>query len=399
MPRDQQRSALEALLFASDDALSARALYKLLIDADEQRPEQAAKEEQARPNDDTAQETPATDGEESGKQKQGRATRIKELTALFEELIDELNGEFDSTGRAFRIVKVAGGYQFATTAQHGELVARLVKSKSKRRLSQAALETLAIIAYRQPITKPEIESIRGVSCNEVVNTLLEKNLVTIAGRSEAIGKPLLYGTTEEFLRAFGLHDISDLPKPRELEELMERRADILNTETVVFAENENVEEFEERLHNIGKKEEGRQEAGDGRQEEQGLPVDRGQEDVEEGLPVDRLPVAGREEKGRQEAGDGRQEENMDGAAEPGEAKAADRSHEGIEETGMEEAQMPDQQPAAGQPVADNPVADNPAEQENSEDGDSADEYAADEKSNEEPERKMKVVMAVNGRSA
>lgn len=264
MPREQQRSALEAILFASDDALSSRALYKLLVEADEQAARQ--EQEQAAKSDAAPEATGETaDAPEAAAepvvQKPQRQAKAKDLTGLFEALVTEINEELESTGRAFTIVRVAGGYQFATTAVHGELVARLVKSKSKRRLSQAALETLAIIAYRQPITKPEIESIRGVSCNEVVNTLLEKNLVTIAGRSDAIGKPLLYGTTEEFLRSFGLHDVSDLPKPRELEELMERRADILNSETVVFAENEGVEEFEERLHNIGKKME-EEEAGD-----------------------------------------------------------------------------------------------------------------------------------------
>ncbi len=256
MSREQQRSALEAILFASDDALSPRALYKLLVEADEQ----AARQEQERPEPEAQADAepgaaPVGDAAETAAQPQKqtqRQAKAKDLTSLFEALVTEINEELESTGRAFIITRVAGGYQFATTSVHGELVARLVKSKSKRRLSQAALETLAIVSYRQPITKPEIEAIRGVSCNEVVNTLLEKNLVTIAGRSDAIGKPLLYGTTEEFLRAFGLHDISDLPKPRELEELMERRADILNSETIVFAENENVEEFEERLHHIGK---------------------------------------------------------------------------------------------------------------------------------------------------
>lgn len=256
MPREQQRSALEAILFASDDALSSRALYKLLVEADEV----AARQEQQESGNGNGTEVPATpEGEQTQAdetpqivplaiQKQtARQAKQKDLTGLFEALVTEINEELESTGRAFRIVRVAGGYQFATTAMHGELVARLVKSKSKRRLSQAALETLAIIAYRQPVTKPEIEAIRGVSCNEVVNTLLEKNLVTIAGRSDTIGKPLLYGTTDEFLRSFGLHDISDLPKPRELEELMERRADILNVDTVVFAEDENVADFEQRL--------------------------------------------------------------------------------------------------------------------------------------------------------
>jgi len=150
---------------------------------------------------------------------------------LLEALVEELNADLEATGRAFRVVHVANagqtGYQFATTAQHGELLARLVKSKSKKRLSQAALETLAIVAYRQPISKPELEVIRGVNSGEIINKLLEKNLVTIVGRSETVGKPLLYGTTDEFLKLFGLQSLEGLPKPRELEELMEDRADII----------------------------------------------------------------------------------------------------------------------------------------------------------------------------
>ena len=351
MSREQQRSALEAILFASDDALSPRALYKLLVEADEQ----AARQEQERPE--AGQKADGTDSTPAGEpdgvsepaaQKQPRQPRAKDLTGLFEALVTEINEELEATGRAFTITRVAGGYQFATTAVHGELVARLVKSKSKRRLSQAALETLAIIAYRQPITKPEIESIRGVSCNEVVNTLLEKNLVTIAGRSEAIGRPLLYGTTEEFLRAFGLHDISDLPKPRELEELMERRADILNTETVVFAENENVEEFEERL--LGKTEEGdrKPEAGD----EQSGEGETGTQEPEAGDGEAERPEAGNEQN---EVETGIQTTETDTTTE-----AAEQEH----------AEQQDRQPEAGVPAA----------------------------GEAEPERRMKAVMAVNGRS-
>ncbi|MGB8316759.1 MAG: SMC-Scp complex subunit ScpB, partial [Ignavibacteriaceae bacterium] len=97
----------------------------------------------------------------------------------------------------------------------------LSSEKSKRRLSQAALETLAIIAYKQPITKPEIESIRGVNSDYMLNTLLEKDLITISGRAETIGRPLLYITTNEFLKYFGLNNISDLPKPREIDEIMQ----------------------------------------------------------------------------------------------------------------------------------------------------------------------------------
>ncbi|HVZ38561.1 MAG TPA: SMC-Scp complex subunit ScpB [Candidatus Kapabacteria bacterium] len=144
--------------------------------------------------------------------------------AYVRTLIAELNEEYDATGRAFRIVEVAGGFQFATTRDFGEYVALLSKEKLRRRLSPAALETLAIIAYRQPVAKPEVEAIRGVNCDQVLLSLMEKNLVAITGRSEGVGRPLLYGTTEDFLRVFGLKGLGDLPKLREIEELMEEGA-------------------------------------------------------------------------------------------------------------------------------------------------------------------------------
>ena len=137
-----------------------------------------------------------------------------------EQVISELNDKYSSNGFSFSIVKIANGFLFATKPEYGKYVGYLSTEKSKRRLSQAALETLAIIAYKQPITKPELESIRGVNSDYIINTLLEKNLVTITGRSETVGRPLLYGTTDEFLKYFGLYQISDLPKPREIEEIM-----------------------------------------------------------------------------------------------------------------------------------------------------------------------------------
>jgi hypothetical protein len=107
-------------------------------------------------------------------------------------------------------------------------VQRLLKARNRKRLSQAALETLAIIAYRQPITKAEIEAIRGVNVSEVVNSLVEKQLVAMVGRSETIGKPLLYGTTEDFLRIFGLNDLSDLPKLREIDDLLKTTTTLID---------------------------------------------------------------------------------------------------------------------------------------------------------------------------
>ncbi len=134
--------------------------------------------------------------------------------------IEELNKKYEEENRAVHILKIAGGYVFATRPEFAKYVGFLSSEKSKRRLSQAALETLSIIAYKQPITKPELETIRGVNSDYILNTLLEKNLINITGRAETIGRPLLYGTTEEFLKYFGLNKISDLPKPREIEEIM-----------------------------------------------------------------------------------------------------------------------------------------------------------------------------------
>ncbi|MCX6173741.1 MAG: SMC-Scp complex subunit ScpB [Ignavibacteriales bacterium] len=137
-----------------------------------------------------------------------------------EKTVDELNIKYDQNGIAFTILKIAHGYIHATKPDHAKYVGYLSTEKTKRRLSPASLETLAMIAYKQPLTKPELESIRGVNSDYTLNTLLEKNLVTIAGRAETVGRPLLYVTTDEFLKYFGLKQISDLPKPREIEEIM-----------------------------------------------------------------------------------------------------------------------------------------------------------------------------------
>ena len=137
-----------------------------------------------------------------------------------QNLIDDLNKKYEANSNSFKIVKIANGYSFATTQSNAKYVGFLSSEKSKRRLSQAALETLSIIAYKQPITKPELEQIRGVNSDYILNTLLEKNLINITGRAESIGRPLLYGTTTEFLKYFGLFNLGDLPKPREIEEIM-----------------------------------------------------------------------------------------------------------------------------------------------------------------------------------
>lgn len=123
-----------------------------------------------------------------------------------------LNRAYASEGRCFRIERVAGGLRVLTLPEFGPLVERLKGQREHHRLSQAALETLAIVAYRQPVLRAELEAIRGVACGEVLRTLIERRLVRVSGRAELVGKPLLYGTTREFLQTFGLARVQDLPE-------------------------------------------------------------------------------------------------------------------------------------------------------------------------------------------
>tara|TARA_R110002072_G_scaffold42064_20_gene118651 strand:+ start:75332 stop:76003 length:672 start_codon:yes stop_codon:yes gene_type:complete len=133
-----------------------------------------------------------------------------------------LNEQYDTQHRAFRIEEISGGYRLMTRPEHASIVAAMHRSRATTRLSKPALETLSIIAYRQPITRAELESIRGVACGEVVRTLMDRRLVKITGRAEELGRPMLYGTTRQFLDTFGLASVKDLPKPEELADQMEQ---------------------------------------------------------------------------------------------------------------------------------------------------------------------------------
>lgn len=168
-----------------------------------------------------------------------------------QNVVNELNEIYEKNGRSFKIITVAEGYMFATRPENSKYLGYLSSEKSKRRLSQAALETLAIIAYKQPITKPEIEHIRGVNSDYILNTLLEKNLIAIKGRSETVGRPLLYATTDEFLIYFGLNKITDLPKPREIDEIMQDADFIEQKRKIMMSELEETTEqsFEENNQN------------------------------------------------------------------------------------------------------------------------------------------------------
>lgn len=132
----------------------------------------------------------------------------------------KLQEEYEQEQRGIRIREINGSFQFVTDIENSDYIARLCTPVKVKRLSQSALEVLAIIAYRQPVTKVEIESIRGIRCDRVMEGLIAKGLVEDRGRSNAIGRPILYGTTDEFLRYFGLSGIEELPDIEDIEEAL-----------------------------------------------------------------------------------------------------------------------------------------------------------------------------------
>ncbi len=156
---------------------------------------------------------------------------------LVDKLLAELAAEYEKPEHGLAVREVAGGYKMATKAEHHEAVRAFVKSlKPALKLSLAALETLAVIAYKQPVTTPEVLEIRGVQGAGVMKTLLERKLIAASGRKNVIGKPVLYKTTKEFLIQFGLKDLSELPSLKEFEEI--RRMSIPDEEPPVAPESE-----------------------------------------------------------------------------------------------------------------------------------------------------------------
>jgi segregation and condensation protein B len=145
------------------------------------------------------------------------AERIREVldlenAAAARTLVEELIGRYEAEPRGLAIVEVGGGYRMVTRPELAPWLVRLARARTKVRLSRPALETLAIIAYKQPVSRPELDAVRGVNSEGVLDNLLERRLVRIGGRKEAPGRPFLYETTREFLVAFGLRDVNDLPK-------------------------------------------------------------------------------------------------------------------------------------------------------------------------------------------
>jgi segregation and condensation protein B len=150
------------------------------------------------------------------------------------EALQRLREAYDSERHGVQLTEMAGGYLLTTREAHAPWIRKLLQGKRKARLSRAALETLAIIVYKQPVTRPEIEAIRGVDSGSALTTLLERDLITIRGRSDVVGRPLLYGSTTEFLTYFGLRDLNDLPRPEELKAILQAREAEAESDAIVI---------------------------------------------------------------------------------------------------------------------------------------------------------------------
>ncbi len=146
-------------------------------------------------------------------------------------IVDHLNDKYTQNNNSFRIREIGGGFQFYLLEDYSLEVERYFSKQRKRKLTQAGLETLAIVAYKQPVTKGEVEQIRGVASDGVIQTLLERKLIKLAGRAERVGRPLLYATTSDFLEYFGINSLDQLPK---LEEVVPRKDEQTNQGSLAF---------------------------------------------------------------------------------------------------------------------------------------------------------------------
>ena len=191
-------SRVEALIFSADRPLPpervAAALKLIRLDDD------------------------ATEGNELAKpaSKPSTPAAVAAACQSVADTVATLNAAYDATGRSFRIEHIAGGYRVMTLPQFAAVIAEFHRSRMSGKLTRAAIETLAIIAYKQPITRVQLEAIRGVSCGEVLKSLMDRRIITVKGRAEELGRPMLYGTTRQFLDHFGMATIKDLPTSNEL---------------------------------------------------------------------------------------------------------------------------------------------------------------------------------------
>lgn len=174
-------SVIEALIFASDEPIPGSKIREIIVENEEQ-------------------------------------IEITEETV--QDFVDKLNERYDENGLSFRIQLLGGGYTFVTESKYHYWLSVFQHENAYRKLSQSAIESLAIVAYRQPITKPEVDQIRGVDSGYILRQLMEKALIEVSGRADSPGKPLLYRTTKHFLTHFGINSVDELPKPREIDEIL-----------------------------------------------------------------------------------------------------------------------------------------------------------------------------------
>ncbi len=220
------KAKVEAIIYATEEPVTLDQLASLLGDAAiaDLRAEEAAA------TADTPESQPASDEHQLSADdltREQKTAREKAVKSRLSSIIDQLTADYASSDRGMEIRQVAGGYRMATKPEHHDVVVTFAKSlKPPIRLSLQALETLSVIAYKQPVTVPEISEIRGVDSSGVIATLLDRKLITTAGRKQVIGRPILYKTTKEFLLRFGLNDVSELPSIEEFEKLGEPQTEL-----------------------------------------------------------------------------------------------------------------------------------------------------------------------------
>src|SRR5690242_18911614 len=207
---------LEALIYAAEEPISLDQLAALLKDDLLALKSQASAEPR---NPEAHLGAVESEAPPAGKRSADKSERA-ELRGLLRPILQELIAQYASEDRGIEIREVAGGYRMSTKPEHHDIVRSFAKSlKPPIRLSLQALETLAVIAYKQPVTLPEISEIRGVDSSGVIGTLIDRKLITTAGRKAVVGRPMLYKTTKDFLMRFGLRDLTELPSLEEFEKL------------------------------------------------------------------------------------------------------------------------------------------------------------------------------------
>lgn len=227
-------SVIEALIFASEEPISGQKIKSIIVENEEQ-------------------------------------IEISEETVS--DFVDKLNTRYDENGLSFRIERIAKGYTFVTQKKFHYWLSVFQHENAYRKLSQSAIESLAIVAYKQPITKPEVDQIRGVDSGYILRQLMEKALIEVSGRSDSPGKPLLYTTTSHFLRHFGINSVDDLPKPREIEEIlkdddMAEHRQLLLEQSMIMEEEEKEISEEDQSNNTEEDEEGNKKEEDSNNEEE-----------------------------------------------------------------------------------------------------------------------------------